>query len=312
MRILITGAAGQLGYALMKKILGGEKKFLGTLFLTVKGEMEWASLHDKMSKENLLSPSANIHPMDITDENAVRTTCKLFMPDVIINCSAYTLVEEAEEEKNKEMAKQVNVDGVRNLAVVAAELGAKFVHISTDYVFDGKKEGAYTEEDEKNPLNVYGKTKADGEEEVTKNLEKYFIIRTSWLYGEGKNFVKTMLELAQKQKELKVVSNQVGSPTSAKELADLILYFIETEKYGIWHGSAEGMTSRYGFAEEIMKLAGREVSLLPIVDEEFQTKARRPLNSVLSKEKLNQQTDFRMKDWRLALKEYLEENHMIR
>lgn len=311
MRILVTGAAGQLGLALIREILGREEDVF-SLFLTVKGEKEWASLYDKMEREKLLTSSANIHGMDITDEIAVRTTCHQFQPDVIINCSAYTLVEEAEDEENLEEARRVNVCGVSNLAKVAKEVSAKFIHISTDYVFDGEKEGSYLEEDEKNPINAYGRTKADGEEEALKHSDKCFIIRTSWLYGEGKNFVKTMLDLAGKQKEIKVVDNQFGSPTSAKEVARLILYLMNTEKYGIWHGSAEGETSWYGFAEEIMRLTKKEVDLIPISDEVYKTKAKRPRNSVLSKEKLNSETDFRMKEWNKALKEFLEEFHLLK
>lgn len=308
MRILITGAAGQLGIALIREFLGGEKDFSGNLLLTVKGEKEWASLPHKMEKENLISPLANIHGMDVTDEIAVKTTCNQFLPDVIINCSAFTSVEEAEEEEKGRLASRINVDGVKNLVEAANAVSAKLVHISTDYVFDGKKGEAYLEEDEKNPLNVYGKTKADGEDEILNNCDKYLIVRTSWLYGDGKNFVKTMLDLADKQKEIQVVDNQIGTPTSAKELARLIRYLIQTERIGIWNGSAEGETSWYEFAKEIMRLKGKEAVILPVCDSEYKTKAKRPKYSVLSKEKLNRETEFRMKDWQVALEEYLRNN----
>lgn len=304
MRILVTGATGQLGLALIRDFLE-DKNFSDSLFLTVKGGMEWALLHEKMEKAKLLSSSADIHPMDITDEIAVRTTCMQFMPDVIINCSAYTLVEEAEEEANKEIARLVNVDGTRILAQAAKEFGAKFVHISTDYVFDGTKNSPYIETDAKNPINFYGETKSLGEEEALSNCEKTFVIRTSWLYGTGKNFVETMLSQAEKKTELKVVSTQVGSPTSAKELVRLIRFLMNTEAYGIWHGSCEGETSRYGFVTEIMRLAGKDVTVLPVGDEAYPTKAKRPAYSVLANKRLAEETTFRMADWKDALKEYM-------
>lgn len=307
MRILIAGAMGQLGIALTRELLEKEHDFDVRLLLTVEAMEQWNRLYDRLSGRRLLKGNVDIHVMDVTDENAVRTVCESFMPEIILNATAFTAVDGAESEEGRELAEAINVKGVSYLAKMAKKLEAKLVHISTDYVFDGTKGEAYVEEDEPAPLNVYGKTKAEGEEEVRKLCEKFFIIRTSWLYGEGKNFVKTMLELADTKKELKVVENQYGAPTSAKELARLIVFLMQTEKYGIWHGANEGSTNWYGFAVEIMKMKGKEVQVIPVSDEEYKTEAKRPGYSVLWNKRLREETDFRMKDWKEALKDYLTE-----
>ena len=198
---------------------------------------------------------------------------------------------------------------MKHLALAAKEIGAVLVHISTDYVFDGNGTSPYTEDEGVNPVNAYGRTKALGERAVFENMEKYFIIRTAWLYGEGKNFVKTMISLSEKNKTLRVVSDQIGSPTSANELARFIVYLIQTDKYGIWHGVCDGSTSWYEFTKEIMKLTGKEeVEVLPIKSEEYRTKAKRPYFSVLSNKKMHNETDFKIKSWEEALKEYLQKN----
>lgn len=237
----------------------------------------------------------------------VKAALSSFMPDVVINCVAYTAVDDCED--REEEARLVNETGVKNLALAAKEIGAVLVHISTDYVFDGNGTSPYTEDEEVNPVNAYGRTKALGERAVFENMEKYFIIRTAWLYGEGKNFVKTMISLSEKNKTLRVVSDQIGSPTSANELARFIVYLIQTDKYGIWHGVCDGSTSWYEFTKEIMKLTGKEeVEVLPIKSEEYRTKAKRPYFSVLSNKKMHNETDFKIKSWEEALKEYLQKN----
>ena len=303
MRIFITGAEGQLGKALIKELLGNKQKFEFKLMLTVFNEASWNSLYNWMNENALLDERAEITALDITDCYLVKAAIENFMPDVVINCVAYTAVDDCEE--HEEEARIVNETGVKNLAMAVKTLGACLVHISTDYVFDGNATIPYKEEEVTNPVNAYGRTKALGEKAVCEILDRYYLIRTAWLYGEGKNFVKTMLRLAENNKVLRVVSDQTGSPTSAGELARFIIYLIQTEKYGIWHGVCDGSTSWYEFTKEIMKLSGRDVDVIPIKSEEYKTKAKRPYYSVLSNEKMHKETEFDIKSWQDALKDYL-------
>ena len=304
MRILVTGAEGQLGKAVIRELLGKKQDFDFKLMLTVFNDVSWNSLYNWMQENGLSDERAEITVLDITDYYLVKSALGNFMPDTIINCVAYTAVDDCEE--HEEEARLVNETGVKNLALVAKELDASLVHISTDYVFDGNGTKPYMEEDAVSPVSAYGRTKALGEKAVCESLDKYFLIRTAWLYGEGKNFVKTMLALSEKNKTLRVVSDQIGSPTGAAELARFIIYLIGTNKYGIWHGVCDGSTSWYEFTKEIMKLSGKtEVEVLPIKSEEYKTKAKRPHYSVLSNEKLHRETEFKIKSWKEALKEYL-------
>ena len=307
MRILVTGARGQLGKAVIRELLGKNQDFEFKLMLTVSNDASWNSLYNWMKDEGFLDARAEITALDIRDYYLVKAALSSFMPDVVINCVAYTAVDDCED--HEEEARLVNETGVKNLALAAKEIGAVLVHISTDYVFDGNGTSPYTENEEVSPVNAYGRTKALGERAVFENMEKYFIIRTAWLYGEGKNFVKTMISLSEKNKTLRVVSDQIGSPTSANELARFIVYLIQTDKYGIWHGVCDGSTSWYEFTKEIMKLTGKEeVEVLPIKSEEYRTKAKRPYFSVLSNKKMHNETDFKIKSWEEALKEYLQKN----
>ena len=307
MRILVTGARGQLGKAVIRELLGENQDFDFKLMLTVSNDASWNSLYNWMKDEGLSDARAEITALDIRDYYLVKAALSSFMPDVVINCVAYTAVDDCED--HEEEARLVNETGVKNLALAAKEIGTVLVHISTDYVFDGNGTSPYTEDEEVNPVNAYGRTKALGERAVFENMEKYFIIRTAWLYGEGKNFVKTMISLSEKNKTLRVVSDQIGSPTSANELARFIVYLIQTDKYGIWHGVCDGSTSWYEFTKEIMKLTGKEeVEVLPIKSEEYRTKAKRPYFSVLSNKKMHNETDFKIKSWEEALKEYLQKN----
>ena len=304
MRILVTGAKGQLGIAVMRELLGKKQDFDFRLMLTVSNDVSWNSLYNLMKEDGLLDERAEITTLDIRDYYALKASLHSFLPDVIINCSAFTAVHNCED--HEEEARAVNETGVKNLALVAKEIDAVLVHISTDYVFDGSGAVPYTEGDMPNPVSAYGRSKAFGEKAVTDTLDRYFIIRTAWLYGEGKNFVKTMISLSEKNKTLRVVSDQIGSPTSAAELARFIIYLIQTDKYGIWHGVCDGSTSWYELTKEIMRLMGREeVEVLPITTEEYPTKAKRPHFSVLSNEKLHNETDFKIKSWKEALKEYI-------
>ena len=217
--------------------------------------------------------------MDITDSALVSEVLKQVHPDLVIHCAAYTNVDKAEEEPDK--AELVNVTGTENVAKICAELDIPIVYISTDYVFDGTKSTPYTPEDTPNPQNVYGRTKLGGEEMVKKYCKKYYIVRTSWLYGHyGKNFVETMLNLASSGSEIKVVDDQTGCPTWTVELANGILKLL-SKPYGIYHICGSGQTSWYGFAKEIFKSMNMDVNLKPCTTEEFPRPAKRPKYSVM-------------------------------
>jgi len=264
MKILITGANGQLGITLQDVLKDHQ------LILTDREEL------------------------DITNANAVNSFVGEKKPDVIINAAAYTAVDKAEEEIDT--ATKINVDGAKNLAIAAKKINALFLHISTDFVFDGEKKIPYIESDLPCPLSVYGQTKFDAEKAVEKINRQYFILRTAWLYSPfGKNFVKTMIKLGQEKDEIKVVSDQIGCPTYAYDLADAIRKLIEkansyqlTAKsyYGLYHFAGSGSCSWYEFASEIIKLSGGKAKVLPITTAEFDAIAPRPAYSVLDCSKI--------------------------
>lgn len=283
-KILITGANGQLGRA------------IGTI---QKDNSDIQITNTDISEEK----EKSIIRMDITNLEDVRSIVKEHKPDIIINCAAFTAVDLCESEQEK--AYQINAIGPKNLAIVANENDVVFVHISTDYVFDGEGNTPLTEESPTNPQTIYGRTKLSGEEFVQNNCSKYFIIRTAWLYGDGKNFVKTMLRLAENNHEVRVVNDQYGTPTSALELARMIFSLIKTKEYGIYHGTNEGSTTWYEFAVEIFKQANKSVKVIPISSSEFNAPAKRPNYSVLSNERLKQVSDFCFMDWKDALREYM-------
>jgi dTDP-4-dehydrorhamnose reductase len=248
--------------------------------------------------------------LDITDWNALREFSDPLPLSWIVNCSAYTAVDRAEDEIEKVF--RINSEGVRNLALLAREKGAGLLHISTDYVYDGKKEGAYLETDAPNPPGVYGRSKLQGEQHIRENLDRHIILRTAWLYGPGGgNFVLTMLRLFQERDEVRVVDDQWGSPTLAGDLADVILRIVTREKipYGTYHFTNEGRTNWFEFAREIYRearqtgLLDREVSLVPIKTEQYPTKASRPANSCLSKEKIKEALKITIRPWQEALTE---------
>lgn len=286
-RIFITGAAGQLG------------RSLDRLFKRLTG-------YELYRTDALSSEDGSIEALDITEEAVVKAYVIKIQPDIIINCAAMTAVDLCETEQDK--AYQINALGPKNLAVAAEEVGAKLIHISTDYVFDGQGSDPYTEEKIPNPISVYGKTKQLGDEFVQQNCTKYFILRTAWVYGEGKNFVKTMLRLADSGNRIKVVSDQYGSPTSSLELARVILFLMQTESYGIYHATCEGSTSWYEFARAIFREAKREVELEAIKTSEYPTQAKRPMYSVLDNKALRERHGYVMKEWEDALGEYMKEN----
>ncbi|TCK67814.1 dTDP-4-dehydrorhamnose reductase [Winogradskyella wandonensis] len=255
------------------------------------------------SHTEILFDFKNSKELDITSEQSIAKTFEANAYDYCVNCAAYTAVDKAETEPEK--AKLINTIGVKNLALACKNHGVVLIHISTDFVFDGKKKTPYTEEDLTNPINVYGKTKRDGEIEIDRVLDRYFIIRTSWLYSQyGNNFVKTILRLAEEKDEINVVDDQLGSPTNANNLAELIVKLISTKNkaYGIYHFSDKGTTSWYGFAREIFSRSGVKVQLNNITSSGFYTAAKRPKYSVLDTSKISKEIGLISKDWKDGLK----------
>ncbi|SCX77196.1 dTDP-4-dehydrorhamnose reductase [Alkaliphilus peptidifermentans] len=257
MKVLVTGSNGQLGYDVIKRLEKSEIRYLGTYRDT----------------------------LDITNEEDVKRVIRDYSPNVVIHCAAYTAVDKAEDER--ELCHAVNVLGTRYIAEVCNEIDAKMIYISTDYVFDGEGDKPFEVTDEPNPINYYGQTKYEGELEVQRLLDKYFIVRISWVFGSnGNNFVKTMLRLGKERDEISVVADQVGSPTYTYDLAKLLVKMMETDKYGIYHATNEGYCTWYEFACEIFKQAEMDVKVNPINTEDYPTKANRPLNSKMSKNKM--------------------------
>ena len=278
MKVLVTGGSGQLGYDVVKE-----------------GKLQAYDISGISSKE-----------LDITNEQAVKTFINNVRPNVIIHCAAYTSVDGAEDDNQK--CYDVNVNGTRYLAQAAKVVDAKFIYISTDYVFDGKGESPFTEIDNTNPCCYYGQTKLSGEQLVQQLLSNYFIVRISWVFGiNGNNFVKTMLKLAETRDEVSVVSDQFGSPTYTVDIAKLIIEMVKTNKYGVYHASNEGFCSWAEFAEEIFKLSKKTIRLNSIATSEYPTKATRPLNSRMSKAKLKEAGLEELPSWQNALKRYLKE-----
>ena len=280
-KIIVTGCNGQLGRAINK----------------VYAEKEGYSLIN-----------TDVPELDITDIDKVMALAKEVKPYAIINCAAYTNVNGCETDGD--IAFKINAIGPRNLSIAAKETGAKLVQISTDYIFSGDTDKHYDEFDEPSPMSAYGKTKYLGECFVKEFADKYFILRTAWLYGEGKNFVKTMLALAEKNDKVQVVNDQFGTPTSAMELAKAIAYLVETENYGVFHATCEGECCWADFAKEIFRLAGKETVVEGISTEEYDKKfpgqANRPAYSVLDNYMLKVTTDFRFAKWEDAIAEYIE------
>lgn len=285
-KILITGSNGQLGrefHKYFKNHSDYNVKYTSHSISEVDGD--------------------HITSLDITDLDQVRKTAMEFIPEIIINCGAFTAVDLCETEQEK--AYQINAIGPKNLAIVAEEISAELVHFSTDYVYDGLAKEPYIESATPNPQSVYGKTKLAGDQFVQEICKKYYIIRIAWVYGDGKNFVRTMLQLAENHETVRVVSDQIGTPTSTKELVKMTQELLKYKQYGIYHGTCEGFTSWYEFAKMIFQLAGKPTKVEAITTDEYKTAAKRPSYSVLENKKLNEMTDFRMKDWKEALQEFM-------
>ena len=287
MKFLVTGANGQLG----KDVIS------------------------ELKQRGIEAVGIDVYILDITDENAVLDFFGEVKPDVVVHCAAWTAVDAAEEEENKQKVYNVNVKGTEYISHACAELDAKLVYISTDYVFDGKGTDAWQPDDKCNPLNFYGKTKYQGELAVQKYLSAYFIVRIAWVYGKnGTNFVKTMLKIGKKRNTITVVDDQIGTPTYTFDLARLLVDMSLTDKYGKYHVTNEGnFISWYDFAKEIFSIANdmgydyssQRLAVLPVSSSAYPVKAKRPANSRLDKNKLIEQGFKPLPEWKDALKRFI-------
>ena len=276
MKILVTGSRGQLG----------------------------SDVTAQLKKEGIEVIEASLPEIDITDSNAVENLVAESRADGVIHCAAYTNVDLAESEK--ELCRKINVDGTLNIARSCKNHDIPLLFTSTDYVFSGEGNTPFETDSEKAPCNFYGESKLGGENAVIENCDKYFILRISWVFGEnGKNFVKTMLRLAETKSEINVVADQIGSPTYTKDLAVLICQMIKTDKFGIYHATNEGFCSWADFAEKIMEYSDLPVKINRISSDEYKSAAVRPLNSRLSKKSLDEAGFCRLPDWQDALKRFL-------
>ena len=296
MKVLVTGTSGQLGYDVMEELARRGYEGVGADRSETEAEFEHVVL-------------------DITDKERALKVVQELKPDVIVHCAAWTNVDGAEDPENLDKVRAVNVEGTRNLALAAKEVDAKFVYISTDYVFNGEGIEPW-QPDDKNyaPINVYGQSKLDGELEVSKILDKYFIVRIAWVFGRnGKNFIKTMIEVGKKHSVVKVVDDQIGTPTYTVDLARLLVDMIETDKYGYYHATNEGgYISWADFAEEIYKQAGMDTKVERVTTSEYEeiagkTVAKRPFNSRLDKSKLAENGFKPLPEWQDATKRFISE-----
>lgn len=279
MKILVTGVGGQLGH----------------------------DVAEELKKRGHIVIGTDRQKMDITDAASVDRVIRESAPDAVIHCAAYTAVDGAEDDQ--EQCYRVNVEGTRSIANVCRDLNIKLIYISTDYVFSGCGERPWEPDDRREPQNVYGRSKCEGEMVVESTLDKYFIVRVTWTFGvNGKNFVKTMLKLSETHDTIRVVNDQIGSPTYTLDLARLLADMVETEKYGIYHATNEGVCSWYDFACAIFREAGLsgKITVLPVTSEEYGAKAPRPHNSRMSNAKLEENGFDRLPPWQDALRRYLQ------
>ncbi len=278
MKLLVTGVKGQLGHDVVKEC----------------------------EKRGITAIGVDIEEMDITDAAACEKVIKEAKVDAVIHCAAYTAVDAAED--NIELCRKINAEGTENIVKVCRELNIKMMYFSTDYVFNGKGDRPWKTDDERSPLNVYGQTKYEGELAVENSLEKYFILRIAWVFGvNGKNFIKTMLRLGKEKGAVSVVNDQIGSPTYTADLAVLAVDMIQTDKYGTYHATNEGLCSWYEFACQIFNEANMDVKVTPVSSDAFPAKAKRPSNSRMDKSKLTKNGFSPLPGWQDALKRYLKE-----
>lgn len=301
MKILVTGVGGQLGHDVMNELIKRGHTGIGS---------DIAPVYSGIADSSPIT-TADYVPMDITDKQSVTQIITDIKPDAVIHCAAWTAVDAAEDEDNKAKAALINSEGTRNIADACKDIDAKMIYISTDYVFDGQGTTPW-EPDCKDyaPLNVYGKTKLDGELAVSEILEKYFIVRIAWVFGlNGKNFIKTMLNVGKTHPEVRVVNDQIGTPTYTLDLSRLLIDMVESNKYGYYHATNEGgYISWYDFTCEIYKQAGLSTKVTPVSTAEYGlSKAARPFNSRLDKKKLTENGFTPLPVWQDAVKRYLQE-----
>ena len=302
MRVLVTGVNGQLGHDMMLELKRRKHEPIGS-----GSGPEYRGSDDVAAMP--------YEQMTITDAENVQAVLKKVQPDAVIHCAAWTAVDAAEDEENREKVFSLNVTGTRNIAEACRELGAKLVYLSTDYVFDGQGTRPWQPDDKDYaPLNVYGQSKLEGEFAVRETLERAFIVRIAWVFGKnGKNFIRTMLNVAKTHDTVRVVNDQIGTPTYTADLARLLTDMIETDRYGCYHATnAEtepgAYISWYDFTCEIYRQAGRKVNVIPVSTEEYGlSKAKRPFNSRLDKSKLLREGFQPLPDWKDALSRYLKE-----
>ena len=301
MRVFVTGVGGQLGHDVMNELASRGHAGIGSDIAPQYSGTQDGSAVCTMP----------YMPLDITDAKAVEAVITQAAPDVVIHCAAWTAVDLAEDDANIPKVRAINAQGTQNIADACKKLGCKMVYISTDYVFDGQGDTPWEPENKSYaPLNVYGQTKLEGELAVANTLEKYFIVRIAWVFGKnGNNFIKTMLKLSEKYDRLRVVCDQIGTPTYTLDLSRLLVDMTETEAYGYYHATNEGgYISWYDFACEIFKQAGKQVAVEPVTTAQYGvSKAARPFNSRLDKSKLIQQGFTPLPHWCDALKRYLKE-----
>ena len=301
MKVFVTGVCGQLGHDVMNELNKRGYEGIGTdIAPEYTGAMDGSAVTTMPYVQ-----------LDITDKAAVEKTIREIKPDVVVHCAAWTAVDMAEDDENVAKVRAINAGGTENIALVCKELDCKMVYISTDYVFDGQGTTPWEPDcRDYKPLNVYGQTKLEGELAVSENLEKYFIVRIAWVFGvNGKNFIKTMLNVGKKYDTVRVVNDQIGTPTYTYDLARLLVDMIETEKYGYYHATNEGgYISWYDFTCEIFKQAGYTTKVVPVSKEEYGlSKAARPFNSRLDKKKLAEAGFTPLPTWQDALSRYLKE-----
>lgn len=301
MKIFVTGVAGQLGHDVMNELASRGYTGIGT---------DLAETYSGIQDDTYVT-KAEYMPLDITNADDVMKTIQNVKPDVVVHCAAWTAVDLAEDEDKQAKVKAINVDGTQNIANACKKVDAKMVYISTDYVFNGQGTEPWQPDcKDYKPLNVYGQTKLGGELVVSNTLDKYFIVRIAWVFGKnGNNFIKTMLNIGKKYDTLKVVNDQIGTPTYTYDLARLLIDMIETDKYGYYHATNEGgYISWYDFACEIFRQAGYTTKVVPVTTEEYGlSKAARPFNSRLNKAKLLENGFKPLPTWQDALARYLDE-----